>query len=159
MPFAQSEMIHTLLMGVSPKYTNALYGAFIGSIDPLSETIVDSIDNLTKVQKKALKTTLKKLIIDGYSNTIENINAHSAEVHYKPIIDAIEFLPIDELAIVAETCVNLNSFQKKVSMEDETVGGPVDVLVISKGDGLIWIKRKHYFDPKLNRHFFKNYFD
>jgi hypothetical protein len=42
-------------------------------------------------------------------------------------------------------------------MEDETVGGPIDVAVISKGDGLIWIKRKHYFSPELNRQFFVNY--
>ena len=36
----------------------------------------------------------------------------------------------------------------------ETVGGPIDVaLIISKGDGLIWIKRKHYFSPELNPQF------
>jgi hypothetical protein len=28
------------------------------------------------------------------------------------------------------------------------------VAVISKNDGFIWIKRKHYFDPKLNPRFF-----
>ncbi len=35
------------------------------------------------------------------------------------------------------------------------VGGPVDVAVISKGDGFIWIKRKHYFNPKLNVRYFE----
>ena len=39
-------------------------------------------------------------------------------------------------------------------MADETVGGPVDVAVISKGDGFIWIRRKHYFDPALNTRYF-----
>jgi len=34
------------------------------------------------------------------------------------------------------------------------VVGPVDVAVISKGDGLIWIKRKHYFAPDLNHRYF-----
>jgi hypothetical protein len=43
-------------------------------------------------------------------------------------------------------------------MDAETVGGPIDVAVISKGDGFIWIKRKHYFKPELNPHFFKNNF-
>jgi hypothetical protein len=32
------------------------------------------------------------------------------------------------------------------------------VVVISKGDGLIWMRRKHYFRPELNPHFFTNYF-
>ena len=43
-------------------------------------------------------------------------------------------------------------------MEEETVGGPIDVAVISKGDGFVWIKRKHYFDRELNQHFFANYY-
>ncbi len=68
------------------------------------------------------------------------------------------FLSKEELASAAETFVNLVSFRKKVIMVDETVGGPIDVVVITKGDGLIWIKRKHYFEPKLNHHFFSNYY-
>lgn len=66
-------------------------------------------------------------------------------------------LPKDELAAMAEALVNLTSFKRKVSMETETVGGPIDVAVISKGDGFIWIKRKHYFKSELNPQFFANY--
>jgi hypothetical protein len=39
----------------------------------------------------------------------------------------------------------------------ETVGGPIDVCVISRGDGLVWIKRKHYFSQELNHQFFAKY--
>jgi hypothetical protein len=38
------------------------------------------------------------------------------------------------------------------------VGGPIDVAVISRGDGFIWIKRKHYFSPELNPQFAANYY-
>jgi hypothetical protein len=67
-------------------------------------------------------------------------------------------LPKDELAAMAESLVNLTSFKRKVTMESETVGGPIDVAVISKGDGFIWIKRKHYFKAELNPQFFANYY-
>jgi hypothetical protein len=60
---------------------------------------------------------------------------------------------------MAESLINLTCLRKKISMDDETVGGMIDVAVISKGDGLIWIKRKHYFKPELNKHFFVNYLD
>jgi len=73
------------------------------------------------------------------------------------VLASIAHLPKNELAHVASTLVNLSSFQKRVSMiEDETVGGPVDVAVITKGDGFIWVDRKHYFKPELNSHFFRN---
>jgi hypothetical protein len=64
----------------------------------------------------------------------------------------------DELAAMAESLVNLTSFKRKISLDAETVGGPIDVAVISKGDGFVWIKRKHYFKPELNPGFFANYF-
>jgi len=49
--------------------------------------------------------------------------------------------------------INLTSFKMKFSVGTESVGGPVDVAAITKGDGFIWIKRKHYFEPALNPHF------
>jgi hypothetical protein len=45
-----------------------------------------------------------------------------------------------------------------MSLETETVGGPIDVAVISKGDGFVWIKWKHYFNRELNPLFVENYF-
>ena len=74
------------------------------------------------------------------------------------IIDAVNVLPKDELAELAESLVSLSSLKHRMSMDKETVGGPIDVAVISKGDGFIWIKRKHYFDRDRNPHFFDNYF-
>ena len=59
---------------------------------------------------------------------------------------------------MAESLVSLTSFKRRVTHDPETVGGPIDVAVISKGDGFIWINRKHYFDPALNHQFFANYY-
>ena len=73
--------------------------------------------------------------------------------------ECCEALTIQELAQVASTLVGLSSFEQQMSLNRETVGGPVDVAVISKGDGLIWIDRKHYFRKELNSHFFQNYYD
>ncbi len=51
---------------------------------------------------------------------------------------------------MAETLVNLTKFKRRVSPQEESVGGPIDVAVITKADGMIWMKRKHYFEPGLN---------
>jgi hypothetical protein len=79
--------------------------------------------------------------------------------HYiDPIMDIVKSLQKTELAEMAESLVNLTSFKRHVSKVSETVGGPTDVAVITKGDGFICIKRKHYFDINLNNHFLNNYF-
>ncbi len=48
--------------------------------------------------------------------------------------------------------VTLTSLKRKVSLQAETVGGPVDVAVLSKRDGFVWIRRKQYFKEELNQH-------
>ncbi len=75
----------------------------------------------------------------------------------EPIIDMVALMPITEMCEFAESLINLTSLRKKVTMQDETVGGETEVISITKGEGLIWIKRKHYFDPKLNQSFINNY--
>ena len=78
--------------------------------------------------------------------------------NYKPITIVVESLPKEGLAEMAEALVSLTSLKRRVSLDGslaaETVGGPIDVAVISKGDGLVWIKRKQYFSPNLNHRYF-----
>jgi hypothetical protein len=70
----------------------------------------------------------------------------------------VSFMPKQELASFAESLVNITSIKRRVTAELETVGGPVDVAVISKSDGFVWVKPKHYFDPSLNpRYFYRKY--
>jgi hypothetical protein len=68
----------------------------------------------------------------------------------KEIENMALFTPKKELAFFAEAMINLTSIKRRVSAEEETVAGPIDVAVISRNEGLVWVKRKHYFDAALN---------
>ena len=59
----------------------------------------------------------------------------------------------EELAVIAEAAIDLCSITKKMQNEVASVGGPTDVAILSKSDGFIWKKRKHYFAKELNYHF------
>lgn len=74
--------------------------------------------------------------------------------HDDPLRRVVGFLPVDEMAELAETLINLQSLKEKVTKPSETVGGPVDVAVITRAEGLVWIRRKHYFDPSINSRYF-----
>jgi hypothetical protein len=60
------------------------------------------------------------------------------------------------MAGLAETLISLQSLKEKLTKPSETVGGPIDVAVITRNEGLVWIKRKHFFDPKLNSRYIAN---
>ena len=48
----------------------------------------------------------------------------------------VEFMPKPELAKMAEALVNLTSIKRRVSRGMETVGGPIDVALISQSEGV-----------------------
>ena len=73
------------------------------------------------------------------------------------MMGAVSLLSKEDLAEMAESLIYLTYLKRRFTFSEESVGGPVDVAVITKGDGFIWIKRKHYFNPDLNHQFFDNY--
>ena len=162
LPFAQSKDIETFMEGINPslkKFTKDIfYDVMIKEFpDALSCEVSDKL-KLTQKQKKDLAEITKNMCKGVCDFIFEKITQRQQQDYINPVITATNFLTKSELANMAETLVNLVSFRKQVTMEVETVGGPIDVLVITKGDGPVWIKRKHYFAPDLNHHFFNNYF-
>lgn len=158
-PFAQSEMVHTFMQGVDPIYQREIDGDIAVICASYPQILLDAIDCLDKDEKETLKNTLKKIVPKKFSEYIEKLSNYRTSNYINPVMKVVQALPKDELAAMAETLINLTSFKRRVSMQDETVDGPIDVAIISKGDGFIWIKRKHYFDRELNQHFFANYYE
>lgn len=156
-PFAQSEMVDTFLNGISPAFELKLMQDVVKVLLESPDAIIDGMPGVGKQRKKAYKERVRPVSIEAAKSIVHRLRAHRRTKHLTPILQSIEFLPKNELAHVAASLVNLSSFQKRMSIsEDETVGGPIDVAVISKGDGFVWIDRKHYFKPALNQHYFRN---
>ncbi len=65
------------------------------------------------------------------------------------IITAVSYLPKAGLAELAESLVRITALSLRMSMAPETVGEPIDVAVLSRADGLVWVKRTPYFSRDL----------
>lgn len=88
----------------------------------------------------------------GLSNLNEVFRKARAKM-FKEYTDNLAPMPKEELAVVAQAAIDLSSITKKMENDVDSVGGPTDVAIITKCDGFIWKKRKHYFDYEFNRHF------
>jgi len=142
-PFAQTEMVSSFMEGIDPEFENTIIKQIKTLIDAISSEMDESYqEKLNKIK-------------DGF---LDYIARFKNDVYVSPIMDIVDSLQKSDLAEMAEALVNLTSFKRHISKEFETVGGPTDVAIISKGDGFIWIKRKHYFDIDLNKHFLENYY-
>ena len=154
LPFAQREMVDLFMSGIDPELREVVDSTLLDLTDSLAGLLADAIPVTESASLESLRSGGTELF-ETYHSYLRDYIQH---FHVAPILDAVSVLPIDELGAMAETLVNLTSFKRRVTLDAETVGGPIDVAVISKGDGLVWIRRKHYFDPTLNHHFFANYF-
>ena len=156
MSFAFTEMVESFLDGISARAFRHLRNAatFIREMPVVALDVVPGLDAEEKERLAEIVLTASERKADEFGRTVlEASIARRVEIEA-----AVEALTITELAQVASTLVSLSSFQQQMSLGRQTVGGPVDVAVISKGDGFIWIDRKHYFRPELNNHFFQNYY-
>lgn len=156
-PFAQSSMAQTFLEGISPKVELQVARALAKAYVQTPEAIIDGFPGVSKARKEAYKAQLRAVSANAAKDAIKEFSGFKGRNHRIPILQSVVHLPKKELAHVAASLVTLSSFQKRMTTgEDETVGGPIDVAVISKGDGFVWIDRKHYFQPEFNEHFFRN---
>jgi hypothetical protein len=156
-PFAQRDMVDLFMRGVDPVVSLHIDRALEDFINSLPDALANQTGATGTVARR-LRRQVRKESRQLRDNFLADIRTHITEHHIRPIVTAVESLPKEELASMAESLVSLTSFKRRVTQDPETVGGPIDVAVVSKGDGFVWINRKHYFRPELNHHFFANYF-
>lgn len=160
LPFAQKDMVEGFMRGVHPLYDGELNKIIIQEYSGFAIELISRMTANMKEQdlKKVLSDT-SALLEESIVKIADGAKNISTRGFVLPVYGAIMHLSKEQLAKVAESLVNLTSFKKQVSIGDKSVGGEIDVAVISKGDGLIWIKRKHYFLAEKNQHFFANYYN
>lgn len=153
--FAQAEMVTRFMEGVDPDYQDMLEKSLESILSGYTNEI---FKKLKRRPSREIRTELEAARADMLEEYSERLAAHRQDTYVEGVINVVGSLPLDELADMAESLVNLTSFKRRVSLESETVSGPIDVAVISAGDGFVWIKRKFYFDAEKNPHFLANYY-
>lgn len=156
-PFAQIDVTQTIVRGINPTFRHILY-------DVISDTVSNVLGIIANHLTKDDSTAAMAPIIRGLDttlttkNAIQTIQQKMFNCYTVPLLQTVIGLDKEDMANMAESFISLTSLVRRMQPGEETVGGPVDVAVISKGDGFVWINRKHYFKPELNEAFFQNYF-
>ncbi|WP_411063271.1 hypothetical protein [Vibrio rotiferianus] len=149
--FAQREEVNTFMEGVSNSTKREFVSILKGVADLYSGEVYQLIDQyVPEEERHSISAIIEERCNQRFLEYAEQLTEHTNNTHVNKVVEMIAHLPKNELAYMAESLVNLTAFKRKVSYEMDSVGGPIDVAVISKGDGLVWIKRKHYFPTELN---------
>jgi len=155
-PFAQTDVIDTILSGIDPALDDIYLSNFNALFSKYNDLILSAIGEGSPELAAQIRALDTQRIVAEYGQMNQRIKR---ENYIQPLMNAVSTLAKEDLAEMAESLIYLTYLKRRITFAEESVGGPVDVAVISKGDGFIWIKRKHYFKPELNQYFFDNYFN
>ncbi len=134
-PLAQVDVMRIFITGLSDNILDAISKSIYSSIGEVIEKSCDEIQK-KEIVRKCITSIKEKMALE----------------FTQPVLSTVSAVPVQELTQFAEMLVSLTSMRRHVedNMNLDTVGGPIDVSVITKSDGFIWINRKHYFDKELN---------
>ena len=145
-PLAQTDVMQTFLFGINNEFINKI----------ASEIPYQISQRINSVDDNCFANGKKKIVIrelnESTKEILNEVIKKANQEFMQPILQSVATLPIEELSLFAESMINITSVRRKVALDGNigTVGGPIDVAIISKHDGFIWMKRKHYFDIKYN---------
>ena len=146
-PFAQKDVIRSILRGIHRDYGRELSDATNNSFSPFGNEFFnpcedDNIDYFDFVDK------LGEVKTDDLSrNFFRQIN-RLLDRNLQKWEKALEDYDLQSMAALAESLIDLTGFHRILTFQQEGVGGPVDLAVIYKTDGFTWLNRKSWYHHK-----------
>jgi hypothetical protein len=138
-PFAQKDMPQRFILGIDRQ--------FEGALEKIADSMVSDVvgqcgSSFDPDQAELIRTAASRQFKDGLDRLKRN-----SEQTLKTVVN---HMSKKELGEVAFSLVELTSRKRRYSTDMETVGGPIDVAILTRNEGFVWVKRKHYFDADLN---------
>jgi len=157
--FAQDDMIEQFLMGVSRDFQSFSDNLWITTLGEFSDSVLDAA-----IADASARDAVRVYLQENVTPTLiarvrDQFDAFKEQTARRSVVSMIEHMPKQELSNLAAALVDLTSLKRRVSAVRETVGGEVDVAVISKSEGFVWVKRKHYFPAELNTRFSSRHYN
>jgi hypothetical protein len=142
--FAQDDMMQSFMEGMEPMLRQHVLGLARRALGGLADIAQEMLAELAEDDE--LYEAMDEVFEAQVPRLYDRFEQELREIQYKeqtsPVLDMLDMLPREELAVAAEALVNLQSLKQRMTMKTESVSGPIDVVMISKGDGLVWVKRK-----------------
>ncbi len=141
--FADSEVTNAFIRGIDFNLERRLYGGFGMMLHALVDQVVDALPGGDPALRESTRARFHDDVVPRYFEALRGmIGEYQQQAFINPILRVLEIAGRRELAETARDLVGLNVFKKRIMAQKETVGGAIDVAVISRDDGFQWHTRQ-----------------
>lgn len=142
-PFAQKDMPQRFILGIDEDFEQKISGIVENLIVQIMDQTPDTFDD-------EMASKVRIAASEYFRRGVSQLKRRSEN----DLESVVNHLSKKELSEVAYSLVELTSRKRRYSREMETVGGPIDVAILTRNEGFIWVRRKHYFTQELNPGYF-----
>jgi hypothetical protein len=137
--FADSEVTNAFIRGIDLNLERRLYGGFRMMMHGLVDQVVGAVPGMESPARETLRDRFQRDFVPKYLESFHRMMAeYQQQAFINPVLRVLEIAARNELAETASQLVSLNIFKKRIMAHRETVGGAVDVAVISRENGFQW---------------------
>ena len=150
-PFAQKDVIKSLLRGLHVDYSRIIANAIQDIYRPFGNVIFDineddkEFDNLNFMDFQMM---LQDVRTDDLDRKFVNANVRYLNKKQRKWEKNLEDYDLLAMAALAQSLIDLTGFHRILTFSQEGVGGPVDLAVITKNEGFTWLSRKSWYHHK-----------
>jgi len=141
--YADCEASYAFLRGMELDLEARIYGTLRSLGANLVEQAVASFTRVDPAERESVRRMLlSQLLPDAIRRFHGTIAEYQQQAYVDPILRVLEIATKQDLAEMARELVALNIFRKKARAGTQTVGGAVDVALISREAGFAWVQRQ-----------------
>ena len=137
--FADSEVTHAFLRGIDFNLERRLYAGFRMLLHGVVDEVIAAFPNAAPGVREELRKRFQTDFVPRYFDAFRGmIGEYQQQAFINPVLRVLEIAGRNELAETARSLVELNVFKKRIMAQKETVGGAIDVAIISRDAGFQW---------------------
>ena len=137
--YADSEVTNAFIRGIDFNLERRLYGGFRVLLHGLVDQLVEAVPLNDPAVRESVRGRFQREFVPRYFEALHRtISDYQQQAFINPILRVLEIAAKNELAETARELVGLNVFKKRITAQKQTVGGAIDVAVISRENGFEW---------------------
>jgi hypothetical protein len=141
--FADSEVTNAFIRGIDYNLERRFYGGFRMLMNGLVDQVVGAFPETDVATRSHVRDNFQREFVPRYLQSFHTMMAqYQQQMFINPILRVLEIASRKELGETARELIGLNIFKKRIMAQRETVGGAIDVAVISREGGFQWAARQ-----------------
>lgn len=141
--FADSEVTHAFIRGIDFGLERRVYGAMRMMLHAMVDQVVGAFPEAAAARREEVRKRFQDGLVPQYLDAFRGmIGDYQQQAYINPVLRVLEIAARSELAETARELVSLNVFKKRIMAQKQTVGGAIDVAVISREGGFQWFTKQ-----------------